>query len=87
MSSLEEKIKEYIVKYLKKKMGTESNDDIYIDEDVDLIESGIINSLSFITLITDLEEQYNIEIDFDELDPSEYTIISNLASLVAKTKE
>ena len=43
--------------------------------------------MTFIDLIATIEKHYNIEIDFEDGDPSEFTTLSGLAKLVSETKE
>jgi acyl carrier protein len=47
-----------------------------------LVNQGILDSMSFLEFIVDIESTFNIELDFSELDPSEFTSIDNLIKLI-----
>jgi acyl carrier protein len=84
MSAPNGPVKAYLESYLREKYQVEVGvGDI---DDMDLISLGIISSLGYIELITSIEERFEIEIDFDEIDPSEFTTMSGLVRLVEKTK-
>lgn len=53
-----------------------------INEDESLLLQGILDSISFLELIVKLESLFDIEIDFGDLDPSEFTTLNNLSKLV-----
>lgn len=46
-----------------------------VPEDYDLMVAGVIDSLGLIQMITAVEEEFNLEIDFEGLDANEMTII------------
>lgn len=66
-------VKSFILKYLK---NTE------INEGTNLIESGILDSMSFLDLISALEQQFSVSIDFGERDPNEFLTLGGLIKLV-----
>lgn len=47
-------------------------------EDENFIESGAIDSLSFIEIIEELENRFNKTIDFDKVEPEKLTSIKGL---------
>lgn len=49
-----------------------------------LFNSGILNSLGFMGLIVSLETQLNIQIDFSDLEPSEFLTLGGFKALIAK---
>jgi methionyl-tRNA formyltransferase/acyl carrier protein len=51
------------------------------DEAVDLLEDGLLDSLDFLKLISAIESEYSISIDFDEIDPNELTEFENLVTV------
>ncbi len=52
--------------------------------DLDLRESGLVDSLGFVELIVDLEDKLGIEIDLEDLDPEQITILDPLATYIAE---
>jgi acyl carrier protein len=51
--------------------------------DLDLRGSGMIDSLGFVEVIVELEEKLGIEIDLEDLDPEQITVLDPLAAYVA----
>ena len=58
-----------------------------IDSKESLLSQGILDSMSFLEFTVDIESTFNVEFDFSELDPSEFTSINNLIALINKLKE
>jgi len=55
-----------------------------VPDDYDLMTAGVIDSLGFIEMISALEEEFNLEIDFEGLDADEMTIIGPFCRYVEK---
>jgi len=53
-----------------------------IDINISLLEQGVLDSLSFLEYVTEIEKKFNIEFDFSELDPSEFNSITKLSNLI-----
>tara|TARA_B110000858_G_C17685939_1_gene418909 strand:+ start:505 stop:753 length:249 start_codon:yes stop_codon:yes gene_type:complete len=76
-------IKDLLFTFIKRK-----NKKIKIfDVNTNFIENEIIDSIGFLELILYIEDHYKIEIDFGDLDPSEYTSINNLSNIIYKTSK
>lgn len=80
--------KNEVVKYLKntiqekaKSMGINSPVE---KVDYRITEGGVYDSIGFFGLITDIEAHYNIEIDFSELDPNQFTTIEGLSEIIMR---
>jgi acyl carrier protein len=57
-----------------------------LTDDTELKESGILDSMSTLKLVTFLEEQFKIELEASDLDSSNLSSVANIAALVsAKT--
>jgi acyl carrier protein len=69
-----QKIKEFILGELRKRAGDIEN----INMEENLIESGVIDSFGFLELLMSLEQEFNIQINFAELDPAEFTTLEGL---------
>jgi len=54
-----------------------------VDDDLDLLDAGIVDSFGFINLSLQLEETFDIPIDISELDDDSPSSIANLVSLIA----
>ena len=53
-----------------------------VPDDFDLLTEGIIDSMGIVELIAALEGQFDIRLDFEELDPENLTIVGPLCSYV-----
>lgn len=53
-----------------------------VDEDYPLLAKQVIDSLGMMKLVSLLEEEYNIEIDDDEIVPDNWKTIRDIARLV-----
>lgn len=49
-----------------------------IKENENFIESGAIDSLAFIEILQEIEEEFEKSIDFDEIEPNQITTIIGL---------
>jgi len=48
--------------------------------DVDLVSSGILDSLDFLELVSSLEGEFKIKVDFSVLDPEQFTTLDGLVA-------
>ena len=55
-----------------------------IPDDFDLRAEGIVDSLGFVALLTEIETRLGAQIDFDSLDPEDLTRIGPLARYIAE---
>lgn len=53
-----------------------------ITDNFDLLTQGVIDSMGFIELIVFFEQQFNTEIDFDEMDAEELTLVGPLCRFI-----
>jgi acyl carrier protein len=58
--------------------------DIKSNDNLDLIHSGLFDSMAFMQLLTHIEDELSIEIDFSELQPEEFTKLKSLRELISK---
>lgn len=63
------------------------NESIKDNLDIDLIENEILDSLAFITLISRLEEEFDIEIQPTQVKPDTWRSISSIIELVKSYDE
>lgn len=53
-----------------------------VSGNVDLLAQGIVESLSFLTLIAALEKRFKVEVDFSEVTPTRIATIDGLVEQV-----
>ncbi|SEB12977.1 Phosphopantetheine attachment site [Thiothrix caldifontis] len=72
---IQEALRNYIITE-----GLQDNIPADFDDDYDLIDSGIIDSLFMMNLVTHLEQQYRIEFGMNDLIPKHFKSINALAA-------
>ena len=82
----DKEISEFMIFKLKEKLELFGIDKREIKNDFDLVQSGLLDSMSFVDLVTEMEKKFNIEIDFEEaFDESKLTKINGLIEIFKKT--
>lgn len=67
------------------KIFAENNIDINnVNGSVSLISSGIVDSMTFVNILLAIEEELNIEIDFENIDINSIVTINSLCDAVSK---
>ena len=77
-----EKIKEKIYALMKnrlKRLGMNTSD---VDEYSSLLGQGIYDSMAFIELISEIEKCFDIEIDFEEMDASDFLSVNQIVNII-----
>ncbi|MBN4078009.1 acyl carrier protein [Nitrospina gracilis] len=57
-----------------------SLDEVKVDDS--LLELGILDSMSFLDFIVSLEEKFEMELDFSDMEPSEFFTIQQLSKII-----
>lgn len=60
------------------------NNDIPDDIEVNLLEKGIIDSFDMANIVSALEENFNIEIDGEDILPENFVNVKNIAKMIKK---
>jgi acyl carrier protein len=76
-------VKAFIVSSLRQPLSAGGFDAESVPDDLDLRASGVIDSLGFIQLITDLEARCGCPIDLADLAPEQLTMIGVLCTHIA----
>jgi acyl carrier protein len=61
--------------------------EVDVDFHADLIGSGALDSLLFVQLLTQLEQEFGVHVDVSELDLDIFTSVSRIARFVAGGEE
>ncbi|MGE5422985.1 MAG: acyl carrier protein [Ignavibacteriales bacterium] len=75
------KVDEFILKYLQKKYTFPEDTDTY---SLNYIEMGYIDSLGLVKFIVELEDEFDIEFDDEELESPSIKIVGELIKLVER---
>lgn len=60
--------------------------DVEINDDLQLITSGYIDSFDIITIIGIMEEHFGIEIDLDNIELEEFNTVDSIYYIIEKVK-
>ncbi|AOT07455.1 phosphopantetheine-binding protein [Pseudoalteromonas luteoviolacea] len=80
--SLARNIENTIYQTLIEKHGEDITNTINKDES--LITAGLLDSMDFITMLMNLENTFDIDIDFEDVDPVSFTAINGLVKLLSE---
>lgn len=58
--------------------------DVCIDSETQLVEEGILDSITILYLIEELEQEYDIKIDLKEVTESNFSTINAICNLVMR---
>lgn len=57
-----------------------------LDDNDQLVESGIVDSLGIMSLLSFLEEKFSIQIPSEDLNPENFASVSTIATLVERQR-
>lgn len=87
MNSLTIRIQKFVLKELQTKLSYLGISSDSVDDDFDLIGSGVLDSMSFIELIGAVENEFGIEMDFEDVESAELTSIQGFVSCAVGSKK
>ena len=79
-----EDVRSAIVDYLRSALAGQAFDPSQIDDDVNLLEAGVIDSFGVLELIGSLEEQFGLSLDLEDVDPRDLATVGPLSRIVAR---
>lgn len=75
-------VRDFVVATLDEPIRAAGIDPAQVGDDFDMLESGVIDSFGLLELITQVEERFELEIDFEEMDPEGLTIVGPFSDFV-----
>ena len=79
-----EEVRSFVLARLEAPLAAKGLTPPDVPDDFDLLTEGVIDSLGIVELIVAVEEQFGIEIDFEDLDAEDLTITGPLCSYIAE---
>jgi acyl carrier protein len=74
----------FLKDFIQRRLAAQGQDPLNeLSDDCDLLLSGVIDSLGLLELVTAVNEHYGREIDFEDLDPDQMTIVGPFCDFVA----
>ena len=64
------------------KILTEVRDDVDFEKETKLIDDGMLDSFDLISIVSELNEQFVIDITVDELEPENFNTLDAIVKLV-----
>ena len=78
MKNIETRLRDYILQKVEELSSQSGRNIGDVDDDFNLLQSGLIDSLAFLELVMTVEKEFDLEIDFSDLDPTEFTTLGGL---------
>ena len=75
MNSLKERLRIFLEEKVQE-AAQKKNMLVDLADNFELLGTGLIDSISFLGIITEIEQKFNIEIDFSEKDPNDFKTIN-----------
>lgn len=66
---------------------TELHDDVDFATETGLVENGILNSLDIVTLITEINDRFDVQIPAEEIMPENFDSAEALWALISRLDE
>jgi acyl carrier protein len=85
MQSRADQIREFIHERIRKVASANRQPAPELHDDLNLVETGLFDSLGFVHLISGIEKEFNIELDTGDLGPEEFTLVGNLVRAAAES--
>jgi len=83
----EREVRDHLLERLDGPLRAGGLDPTAVGDDLDLLRSGILDSLGLLELIADVNDRFDIEVDFEEVDPEELTVLGPFVRHVAAAAE
>lgn len=82
-----DEVREFIVSHLANSFKENNLVERDITDDFDLKDRGIIDSIGYLQLIAAIEEHFGIEIDFDDMNAENLTVIGSMSRYIGERAE
>lgn len=86
MSERETAMKAFVVSFLIERAARLGFDGLEVDGDFDFFESGLLDSFGLIELIDSVESNFNLQVDFTDMDPDAFTTVDGLVKSLMSTE-
>jgi acyl carrier protein len=79
---IKDKAKRFISDLARKRLKLLGVEETSISSATDLVKEGIYDSLSFVDLVVECENKFNVEIDLEKYGQGEFTQVGKLAEII-----
>lgn len=77
-----DEVRRFIVSHLAQSFKENNTAEKDIAEDFDLMKRGIIDSIGLIQLFAAIEERFGIEVDFEDMDTDNLTVLGSICRYI-----
>jgi len=77
-----EKIKDFVRDRIRKKSAKLNVSLDEIPDDFSLTGSGMFDSMDFVELMADVESAFNVQVDFSDADPEQFTTLQGFINCI-----
>ena len=83
-SILAEKVRSFVLNRLTDPLTAKGLAPQDVPDDFDLLSEGVIDSLGIVELIAAVQDEFRIEVDFDDLNAEELTVVGSLCRYIGQ---
>ncbi len=84
----DKEIRSFIFEYLHDRLEALGIAKSELKGDFDFVQSGLMDSMAFVDMVTDMEKHFKVEIDFEnEVEDSSFTNVSRLIDIFVNKKK
>ncbi|MGD9125200.1 MAG: phosphopantetheine-binding protein [Desulfarculaceae bacterium] len=80
MNDLAEKLNAFVRNRLVRLAQEKGLEAPTLEAQTNLLDLGILDSLGFVQMLMAMEDEFDLELDFSELDPEEFTTLEGLVT-------
>ena len=77
-------VRDHVLESLSGALAEKGVDPAQVRDDYNLLANGIIDSFGLLELIADVNDHFDVEIDFEDLDPEGLTVLGTFSAYVAR---
>ena len=86
MKISKENIKKELIKFVNRKSKNKKIN-LKVNDTIDLIKNGLLDSIDFLDLISFLEKKFKVEIDLSDENAKDFSKINSLANSIFKNQK
>ena len=83
MTPTETDVRAFVAQSVRERGASDAPADI--DDGTDLVASGILDSIGFVELLGDVEDQFGVEVDLSAHDPSDFVVYGTFVRAVVES--
>lgn len=87
MAATEDDIRDFVLKRFESPLRKLGLTPAAVPDDFDLLDRGVIDSFGLIELVVEVSEEFELELDFDDLDPEGLTKVGPFSRYVAERSQ